>query len=797
MDVQALSGNGGASMILQGGTSKNVSSLQNRFLPIGNSRMMGAALAKMCSGTAIAGAATAEQQPCQGGDMDMFTPAPFASSPSNLGKVVDEIERRVAVSSPPLGAHCAPKVFVSRPGSRRMTPVMSRQTSPSCEVISAISSPVVTFSPAPQRPSDSVAFELISEEFDELDSEALSAPSSSTWVIGARSRAMTDGNLHSLEQLQRASSPSSDLAAVLSNEASKLTVVGQKLCVEGSDGRQIVIFQGGADNENLDKQVKMLHQICSAVKTIVPEAWPGDDESPVATPSASSTCCICMEEVVASGGLECGTPGTPAAERHFVCDLCFESYVETQCSIGSSSSSTEDGNLYCPGRCDEASPSGRIQSARCSATYNSQDVARHTSREVFECYWLYRSRLSEQRIATEMEAAWKARADAEKRHSEAMIAKAELAELMTLKCPRCGQAFTDFQGCFALQCSRHLCRACFCGWCLQDCGKEPEACHRHVINDCRVGRTRCPEDPLFGKGEACARSLFEKVCQERRQVLLREYLGKLAPNIQTEVLQSARTELASLGLDIGRQAARSSSKPSSPAESTGVVRIPISSTVGPPAAVHQSPGATVFGMASARPAAAPTAAPATASAPQVWKSSHGRTLSSPGLMQPAATTQGALQPSLATSSRQPMQAKAAASPAPQANAGQAAAAPRLSGAKAVTGPAKAVQVSPESARLPAAAPQPQAKAPHPAQSPMQSLRRTNSMNTAGSSMAVDRSLGSSRTLSAALDGRCPSSSPTTMSSPTFKVAQSTHPVKQSGLPMRSSRGAAASAVARI
>lgn len=48
-------------------------------------------------------------------------------------------------------------------------------------------------------------------------------------------------------------------------------------------------------------------------------------------------------------------------------------------------------------------------------------------------------------------------------------------EILTLHCPRCAQAFFDFEGCFALKCSKCPCN--FCGWCLADCGTDS---HAHV-----------------------------------------------------------------------------------------------------------------------------------------------------------------------------------------------------------------------------------------------------------------------------------------------------------------------------
>ena len=51
----------------------------------------------------------------------------------------------------------------------------------------------------------------------------------------------------------------------------------------------------------------------------------------------------------------------------------------------------------------------------------------------------------------------------------------------TLKCPRCSQAFIDYDNCSALTCSR--CRCGFCAYCQTDCGNDA---HKHVAN-CKEG----------------------------------------------------------------------------------------------------------------------------------------------------------------------------------------------------------------------------------------------------------------------------------------------------------------------
>ena len=42
-------------------------------------------------------------------------------------------------------------------------------------------------------------------------------------------------------------------------------------------------------------------------------------------------------------------------------------------------------------------------------------------------------------------------------------------DILTFRCPRCKAPFFDFFGSFAITCT---CGCGFCGWCLQDCGKD-------------------------------------------------------------------------------------------------------------------------------------------------------------------------------------------------------------------------------------------------------------------------------------------------------------------------------------
>jgi len=86
--------------------------------------------------------------------------------------------------------------------------------------------------------------------------------------------------------------------------------------------------------------------------------------------------------------------------------------------------------------------------------------------------------------------------------------------ILTIKCPRaqCGQAFFDFNGCFALTCDSCTCG--FCAWCLVDCGRDA---HAHV--------KACPYAPPAFKGSYSGSiPEFNRVHSARRAELVRAYL---------------------------------------------------------------------------------------------------------------------------------------------------------------------------------------------------------------------------------------------------------------------------------
>lgn len=106
-------------------------------------------------------------------------------------------------------------------------------------------------------------------------------------------------------------------------------------------------------------------------------------------------------------------------------------------------------------------------------------------------------------------------------------------EILTLKCPVCGQAYIDFEGCFALKCSR--CAAGFCAWC--GTGGAGDA-HSHV--------RQCDHKPpgadiYFGTDEQ-----FQQAQDDRKKRLLKSFLSTLEEETRNAVQVELHTELIGL-----------------------------------------------------------------------------------------------------------------------------------------------------------------------------------------------------------------------------------------------------------
>ena len=114
-------------------------------------------------------------------------------------------------------------------------------------------------------------------------------------------------------------------------------------------------------------------------------------------------------------------------------------------------------------------------------------------------------------------------------------------KILTLSCPRCGLAFVDFLGCYALKCNACPCH--FCGWCLADCGNSQDA-HAHV--------RQCHNKPAGadaywgtpGLNDQQIRQEFEEAHRRRQRPLIRSYLNReVEADLKAAVVAACRAEL--------------------------------------------------------------------------------------------------------------------------------------------------------------------------------------------------------------------------------------------------------------
>jgi hypothetical protein len=108
-----------------------------------------------------------------------------------------------------------------------------------------------------------------------------------------------------------------------------------------------------------------------------------------------------------------------------------------------------------------------------------------------------------------------------------------IERILTLSCPRCDQAFANFDGCWALACSRQGCGCRFCALCLKDCRSDA---HAHVA--------KCA-GTLHGSMHE-----FQRRQKQRQRKLVNQYLAspELLP-LSGDIRKACAAELADLNKD--------------------------------------------------------------------------------------------------------------------------------------------------------------------------------------------------------------------------------------------------------
>ncbi|KAL6063842.1 IBR domain-containing protein [Balamuthia mandrillaris] len=245
------------------------------------------------------------------------------------------------------------------------------------------------------------------------------------------------------------------------------------------------------------------------------------------------SCVVCMDEKWLDEGLQCLPPPSSSPllqagqgeEPHFVCGGCLNGWAVSLLDMPAAVLAKMKRELPC------------LVSGCAAQPFPMEQLMAHVEDEGRKALLEVRSRATEfmseqafqQRLAQEREL-WEKQSTAQ-RHRRCMV-----EDILTLQCPRCHQAFVDFDGCFALTCSR--CNAAFCAWCLQDCGKNA---HRHV----RGCAHNLAGGNVFGSFEQ-----FEEGQRRRRERKVREYLNGLEREEREQVAAGLKKELEDLNIHL-------------------------------------------------------------------------------------------------------------------------------------------------------------------------------------------------------------------------------------------------------
>ena len=244
----------------------------------------------------------------------------------------------------------------------------------------------------------------------------------------------------------------------------------------------------------------------------------------------SKTCSICFCLAYSAAGVEC-------SEGHFHCDSCVARHAETFLDFDNLGQRKErEGHLKCSNFSLECNS---LLTATLLSTCPSTS-SKH----------IWRLETIKAQMQAQLEAEMQDRLGSELQRLAALdehARKVQVAgkhiinKILTLSCPRCGLAFVDFLGCYALKCNACPCH--FCGWCLADCGNSQDA-HAHV--------RQCHNKPAGadaywgtpGLNDQQIRQEFEEAHRRRQRPLIRTYLTReVEADLKAAVVAACRAEL--------------------------------------------------------------------------------------------------------------------------------------------------------------------------------------------------------------------------------------------------------------
>jgi len=235
------------------------------------------------------------------------------------------------------------------------------------------------------------------------------------------------------------------------------------------------------------------------------------------------SCDVCLtDNFLPAGGIACSA-------EHFTCNGCLVDLVRSQCSDDPFELVERKGQAVCS-LCPRDAP-----------PFSSATLAQRIPDAVFAQLHTATVRATEAATTIKLENQYQARLrEMERRLGEnasvAQLRQHVAENILTLHCPACTQAFVDFNGCFALTCSR--CNAGFCAWCLAHCGNDA---HAHVA--------QCAHNTSRGKDVFGTEASFLAAQRQRSVRLLKAFLEAQAPAIRAPLLRELTADLRPLGID--------------------------------------------------------------------------------------------------------------------------------------------------------------------------------------------------------------------------------------------------------
>ncbi|GBG34758.1 Protein kinase, putative [Hondaea fermentalgiana] len=225
-------------------------------------------------------------------------------------------------------------------------------------------------------------------------------------------------------------------------------------------------------------------------------------------PVKVASCTICLDNCTVSEGVSC-------ADGHFICKTCLGDSVRAAAEPQAHVKISQDGSMRC------VTPD-------CNLLISGATIGAALPDEVFAALLKILREHFERDAAAEQERQVQQRVQtALQDYGEEFEVRNHLriiqAEVLTLSCPRCKQAFVDFEGCCALECAACPCH--FCAWCFEDTGNDTDACHRHVASCTSKPRTQT--DPFFSSMDVVQRA-WVKLRADRLQYYLRHKVANEA-----------------------------------------------------------------------------------------------------------------------------------------------------------------------------------------------------------------------------------------------------------------------------